>query len=219
MPARAGRARGTLDFALMLTTTPIPGTAVVPVHHDGDAADAGRSEGAGAGAGGGHDPDARRVGVSVWMVSHPKGRRAHLSCGVITEWNSKFDVFEHNIPQLDGSSGMACQWSRCASSRASDVSSCCTADWWLCHVTGAAVYSDAGIVGVHYTDGYAVKWKTIADSIVDCAERLGTELVGRKARDACVMFATMSAAMWCTVCGIALRSASGLGVLFALLSL
>ncbi len=45
------------------------------------------------------------VGTSVWMVSHPLGKRAYVSRGTITEWDPERAFFNHNIPSLPGSSG------------------------------------------------------------------------------------------------------------------
>ncbi len=50
--------------------------------------------------------DSFPVGTPVWMVSHPHGRRAYVSRGVITEWDAERTFFNHNIPSLPGCSGM-----------------------------------------------------------------------------------------------------------------
>jgi hypothetical protein len=45
------------------------------------------------------------VGTPVWTISHPKGRRAYFSEGVVTEWAPEKAYFKHTIPTLAGSSG------------------------------------------------------------------------------------------------------------------
>lgn len=45
------------------------------------------------------------VGTPVWMVSHPLGKRAYVSQGIVTEWDPERAFFNHNIPSYPGSSG------------------------------------------------------------------------------------------------------------------
>ena len=41
----------------------------------------------------------------MYACSHPKGKRAYYSEGVITQWGPDSTWFNHNIPSLPGSSG------------------------------------------------------------------------------------------------------------------
>lgn len=46
------------------------------------------------------------VGTPVWTISHPDGKRAYYSEGVITEWLPSSLRFKHSIPTMPGSAGM-----------------------------------------------------------------------------------------------------------------
>ena len=59
------------------------------------------------------------VGTPVWTISHPDGKRAYYSEGVITEWLPSSFRFKHSIPTMPGSAGMGfellygrCVWVR-----------------------------------------------------------------------------------------------------------